>query len=98
MAKVSSAHLPGKNHLQNALLLLVLLLASIPACARSYRVANFESTIHVDEDGSARVQEKISFAFNGAFQGIYRNIPVDYPGPRGSNYSLFIKNRFNYRR
>ena len=25
------------------------------------------------------------------YQGIYRDIPVDYPGPSGSNYTLFVK-------
>src|SRR5260370_20512548 len=74
-----------------AILLLVTLLAAVPAWARSYRVSNFESTIHVDDDGSARLSETITFVSGGEFRGIYRIIPVDYPGPRGTNYSLFIK-------
>jgi len=73
------------------ILSLVLAAVALPAWARSYRVSDFTSTIHVDKDGSARVTEKISFTFNGAFQGIYRDIPIDYPGPRGTNYSLFVK-------
>jgi uncharacterized membrane protein len=68
----------------------LLLTAAVPGWARSYRVANFESTVHVDDDGSARITEKITFDFRGAYQGVYRTIPVDYPGPRGTNYSLFI--------
>jgi uncharacterized membrane protein len=93
---------PGKNArlkdirrnvgLRPALLFLTtLLIAAIPAWARSYRISSYDATVHVDEDGSARVTEKISFAFSGQYQGIYRNIPVDYPGPNGTNYSLFIK-------
>jgi uncharacterized membrane protein len=73
------------------LALLLLLVFSLPAMARSYRVTKFESTIHVDKDGSARIQEQITFAFSGSYQGVYRTIPVDYPGPAGSNYTLFIK-------
>ncbi len=71
--------------------LVLLLVFSLPALARSYRISKFNSTIHVDEDGSARVQEQITFVFSGEYQGIYRDIPVDYPGPSGSNYTLFVK-------
>lgn len=63
---------------------------STPAWARSYQVSQFNSTIHVQEDGSADIQEKITFVFRGQFQGVYRDIPVEYPGPKGSNYSLFV--------
>jgi len=69
----------------------VLLLFCLPAWARSYRISNFTSAIHVDEDGSARIQEQITFVFSGEYHGIYRDIPVDYPGPAGSNYTIFLK-------
>jgi uncharacterized membrane protein YgcG len=73
-------------------ILAVLLLAcSLPAWARNYHIAKFNSNIHVEEDGSARVEEQITFVFSGVYQGIYRDLPVDYPGPSGSNYTLFIK-------
>jgi hypothetical protein len=68
-----------------------LLLSSVSAWARSYHLAKFNSTIHVDKDGSARVSEQITFVFEGEYHGIYRNIPVDYPGPGGSNYHLLLK-------
>jgi predicted membrane protein DUF2207 len=75
-----------------ARVLAVLLLAcSLPAWARSYHISKFNSNIHVEEDGSARIEEQITFVFNGVYQGIYRDLPVDYPGPSGSNYTLFIK-------
>src|SRR6185312_13530894 len=70
--------------------LAVLLLAAVPAHARSYHISRFNSTIHVHEDGSADISEQITFVFRGQFQGIYRDIPVEYPGPRGTNYSLFV--------
>jgi uncharacterized membrane protein len=68
----------------------LLLLSVAPLWARSYHITRFESTTHVDDDGSARVSEKITFDFRGEFHGVYRTIPIDYPGPRGTNYSLFV--------
>src|SRR5215469_12403792 len=69
----------------------LLLVFSLPAWARSYHVTKFNANIHVDEDGSARITEQITFAFSGEFKGVYRDIPVEYPGPNGTNYSLFLK-------
>jgi uncharacterized membrane protein len=72
-------------------LAVLLLVFNLPAWARSYHISKFNSNIHVEEDGSARVEEQITFVFKGEYHGIYRDIPVDYPGPGGSNYTLFIK-------
>lgn len=72
-------------------LIVLLVVFSLPAWARSYHISRFNSNIHVEEDGSARIEEQITFVFKGVYQGIYRDIPVDYPGPSGSNYTLFIK-------
>lgn len=60
------------------------------AFARSWRVADFQDNITVQRDGSAVVVERISVAFVGQFNGIYRKIPIEYPGPSGSNYELFL--------
>ena len=62
-----------------------------PAFARSWHIANFTSTIDIDQRGYAQVSERIDLVFVGSFQGIWRTIPVEYPGPNGSNYSLFLK-------
>jgi uncharacterized membrane protein len=87
-----SAHIRGRAFLSRKVFTLALLLiCALPAWARSYRISKFNSTIHVDDDGSARVQEQITFLFSGVYQGIYRDIPIDYPGRGGSNYTLFIK-------
>jgi uncharacterized membrane protein len=72
------------------LVILLALVFSLPAWARSYHISKFNSNIHVEEDGSARVEEQITFVFSGEYHGIYRDIPVDYPGPSGSNYTLFV--------
>jgi uncharacterized membrane protein len=74
-----------------ALAVFIFLTAALPAFARSLRVEKFDTTIHVAEDGSARVNEQITYVFAGQWKGIYRDIPVEYPGPGGSNYTLFIK-------
>jgi len=70
--------------------LLLVMGRSTPAWARSYQVSRFTSAVHVQKDGSADIQEKITFVFRGHFQGVYRDIPVEYPGPKGTNYSLFV--------
>ena len=36
------------------------------------------------------VDEKISIVFAGSWHGIHRTIPVEYPGPDGTNYTLFL--------
>ena len=75
--------------------LLLLLLTILPALAfaqgKSWHVADFKSTISISADGSALVSEKISVVFVGQWHGIHRTIPVEYPGPNGSNYTLFLK-------
>jgi uncharacterized membrane protein YgcG len=70
---------------------LAVLMSAAPAWGRTYHVFKFNSNIHVQADGSADVTEQITFVFRGQFQGVYRDIPVEYPGPRGTNYSLFIR-------
>jgi len=62
----------------------------VPAAARSWRVADFEDTITVAQDGSASVRERITLAFEGEWHGIHRFIPVEYPGPGGMNFTLFL--------
>ena len=61
-----------------------------PLSARSYRIADFNDTITVGSDGSTAVHERITLVFNGSYQGITRTIPIEYPGPRGTNYTLFL--------
>jgi uncharacterized membrane protein YgcG len=68
----------------------LLLLFASPVFARSWRVADFNDTIVVHEDGSAVVHERITLAFEGEWHGIHRFIPIEYPGARGTNYTLFL--------
>jgi len=66
---------------------------TVQAQNRSWRISDFSADIEVHKDGSADVDERISLVFIGEFHGIHRYIPVDYTGPEGSNYSLFLKVR-----
>src|SRR5438105_2364616 len=73
------------------LFLSLLLPAALPASARDWRVTDFHSTIGIAQDGRASITERITVEFNGEFHGIYRDIPIQYPAPHGSNYTLFLK-------
>jgi len=70
--------------------LLTLLGAASPVAAKSWRIADFQDTITVEKDGNAIVDERISLVFVGEWHGIHRTIPIEYPGPNGTNYELFI--------
>src|ERR1017187_3947663 len=74
---------------------LLLFLAVIPIVAaaqgHSWRVADFKDSISIAADGTALVSEKITVVFVGQWHGIHRTIPVEYPGPNGTNYTLFLK-------
>ncbi len=73
---------------------LVLLLAILPSTAaaqvRNWRISDFKDTIAIGGDGSALVSEKITLVFVGEWHGIHRTIPIEYPGPHGTNYTLFV--------
>jgi uncharacterized membrane protein YgcG len=73
------------------LLLGLLIPVSAPAQAHNWRVTDFQDTISIAADGTALVSEKITLAFAGQWHGIHRTIPVEYPGPQGTNYTLFLK-------
>ncbi len=72
--------------------LLVLLLTLFPAAAqvRNWHIEDFKDTIAIATDGSATVSERITLVFVGQWHGIHRTIPVEYPGPHGTNYTLFV--------
>ncbi len=72
------------------LFLLLALVASASAQGHSWRVTDFKDTISIGADSTALVSERITVAFNGAWHGIHRTIPVEYPGPHGTNYTLFL--------
>jgi len=60
------------------------------AAANSWRISDFQDNISVNKDGSAVVTERITLVFVGEWHGIHRTIPIEYPGPNGTNYELFL--------
>ena len=59
--------------------------------AKDRRLLKFFSEIDVLPDATVDVTEHITFQFiGGPWHGIYRDIPVEYAGPSGLNYSLFL--------
>ena len=60
------------------------------AAAKSWRIADFQDNIAVSKDGTAVVTERITLVFEGEWHGIHRTIPIEYPGPSGTNYELFL--------
>jgi uncharacterized membrane protein len=75
---------------RNLLLLGWMFAVPVPLLAQSWRISDFQDLIYITEDGSTAVKERINLVFVGEFHGIHRTIPVEYPGPRGSNYTLFL--------
>ncbi|MFZ0794427.1 MAG: DUF2207 domain-containing protein [Candidatus Korobacteraceae bacterium] len=68
----------------------VVALLAFPAFAREWHITSFVDDVTVAQDGTMTVREHLVVDFNGAFHGIYRDIPVEYPGPHGSNYTLLL--------
>jgi len=62
-----------------------------PLAAKSWRISNFQDDITVSTDGTAEVRETITLLFDGPWHGIHRTIPIEYPGPDGTNYQLFLQ-------
>src|SRR3954452_21057730 len=62
----------------------------LPAGARELQIQSFHSELVVLPDSSLDVTETIEVRFIGEWNGIFRTIPVEYPGPGGFNYSLFL--------
>lgn len=71
-------------------LLALFLCVTTLASAKSWRISDFQDNISVNKDGSAVVTERITLVFVGEWHGIHRTIPIEYPGPNGTNYELFL--------
>jgi uncharacterized membrane protein YgcG len=71
--------------------ILVFLALAAPTSAKERHLKKFFSEIVVLPAGSVDVTENITFQFvGGPWHGINRYIPVEYSGPRGLNYTLFL--------
>ncbi len=58
--------------------------------AREFRIEKFSAEISVSARGAVDVTETIQARFIGSWNGLYREIPVEYFTPQGFNYSLFL--------
>jgi Predicted membrane protein (DUF2207) len=58
--------------------------------AQTWQITDFKDTIGVSKNGNVVVSERLTIDFRGVWHGIHRTIPVEYPGPKGTNYTLFL--------
>src|SRR3954469_20082669 len=71
-------------------IVLILFCSITPPHARSWRITRFDAAITIDKDGCALVTEKVGLRFEGEYHGIHRRIPIHYPGPSGTSFTLFM--------
>ena len=79
--------------------LAVLLLVAFPAIsgsaapepdsrARSWYIQDFSTEVRVLTTGQVVVTERIRVRFDGSFNGVYRDIPIEYRTRLNLNYTL----------
>jgi hypothetical protein len=74
-----------------ALALIFVVAFPSPASAKERHLKKFFSEIIVMPEGTVDVTENITMQFvGGPWHGINREIPIEYSGARGSNYTLFL--------
>jgi hypothetical protein len=81
------------NLLYFLLLPCLILLFVYPLSAKSWHITDFHDTIVIAQDGNAVFSERINIQFEGEWHGIHRTIPIEYPGPHGTNYTLYLDMR-----
>ncbi len=67
------------------------LLARPAGAQRSYVIERFDADIAVEADGGVLVEERITARFTGAWNGIYRTVPVEYRTPQGFRWTLRLE-------
>ena len=88
---VSLPALPSFHRLRSVGVVLLVFWAGLGSLwARSLVIESFDVQIQVQGDGSIRVIETIRPRFTGSWNGIYREIPVEYRTPQGFNKTLFL--------
>jgi len=84
---------PSSSRLCFVIQLGVLLLLFSPSAfaQRRYEISDFDAEINISPNSSTDVTENITFHFiGGPWHGVYRDIPIQYAGPNGLNYSYFL--------
>jgi uncharacterized membrane protein len=87
----NSRSLLNPSRLRWGFLLAALLFMALPGFARTWNIARFDARYTIAENGTVLVEEEIHPSYHGVFNGIERSIPVEYPGPDGTAYNLFLK-------
>lgn len=54
----------------------LVVLPALPAFAKSFHIAEADVTIEVEENGTLLVTERLTYDFDGSFEGAYRDIPL----------------------
>lgn len=57
---------------------------------RSWYIEEFRSEVRVLSTGRIQVTERIRVRFDGSYNGIYRDIPIEYRTRLNLNYTLFL--------
>ena len=60
------------------------------AQGRSLEIESFQTEIRIQPDGTLDVAERLDVRFTGSWNGIFRDIPVEYDSGYGTNYTLRI--------
>ena len=68
--------------------LLLIVVAGPLQAQRSLAIKQFDAAIAVQRNGGVDVTETITAQFTGAWNGIYRTVPVDYHTPQGFSWTL----------
>jgi hypothetical protein len=77
---------------RSLLLTLPLLVAlATPARARELAIESFDADIRVEAGGGVVVTETIRPRFTGAWNGLYRTLPVDYRTAAGLGHKLLLR-------
>ncbi|HEX9106656.1 MAG TPA: DUF2207 domain-containing protein, partial [Longimicrobiales bacterium] len=61
-----------------------------PLAARELTVERLDAELVVRANGDLLVTEQIRATFVGSWNGLVRTLPLEYPGPHGTNYSLVL--------
>jgi uncharacterized membrane protein YgcG len=93
VANIFSRRTLMRTAMRGARVLMVLCMAlscAGAAPARTLTIQSFKAEITVTPDGMVDVTETIQAHFAGAWNGLYRTVPIQYTTPQGLNYSLFV--------
>ena len=83
--------LPRRVHTRLLMLIAAAFLFAVAASARTLTIQDFNEHVDVAKNGTIDVAETIDVRFTGAWNGIYRKIPVRYTTPAGFGYTLFLQ-------